>query len=85
MQILRIIIIGATLLAIAAALPDDAVSQHRHADAVLLPLFAAAINEWREKHPLGDEQHFYRYDKADHERLELANKRWIEFYQASRK
>jgi hypothetical protein len=80
--IIGLLAIFAAIL-LAAAIPQDAVDQHRRADAVLFPAFVAACNDYASQHPAKDPQHFSRVDRRDRERLELANWRWREFYEGA--
>lgn len=55
---------------------------HRRADGVLFPAFVSACNDYSTQHHPDELGHFQKLDRHDAERLELANKRWREFYEA---
>lgn len=60
----------------------EAIELHRRADAVLFPAFVAACNDYSTQHHVDEPGHLQKLDKGDRERLEVANKRWQEFYSA---
>jgi hypothetical protein len=68
----------------AEKLSIDAIEAHKRADAVLFPAFVSACNDYASQHHPDEPGHFDKINKADRERLELANKRWHEFYEAIR-
>lgn len=80
---MKIFLLAITTALILTASTDDVIAAHRRADTVLFPAFVAACNDWATQHPVGDPTHYYKTDLGgDRRRLELANKRWREFYEA---
>jgi hypothetical protein len=70
---------------LADSIPVDAVEAHKRADSILFPAFVSACNDYSSQHPTTNPQHFLTINKGDRERLELANKRWREFYDAMKR
>lgn len=57
---------------------------HRYAETVLYSRFVALTNTWSFEHPKG-EDHYFKFDAKDSERLEQANKAWVEFYKTMKR